>query len=470
MPGRPCYRLCIAFACVLATFVMGACQPEGYSLVFANDDPVRSVPPIPTNPDLTATLTHTPTNTTTPTHTYTPTITYTPSLTPTPTLTFTPSPTLSETPTPTYTATATFTPAPTATQTSTPIPGQPGTLNDYWNGNASWILEIADTGLPLDTSDTLYMGHNIYWSYAHTNYRFQGTVDSCGDPVPYPGCITRWVSTDGGRSFQVTHNQCILACDSCPCDRDDHVMQQQYPRVVRSASGRFYMVYENGAATWITESNDGINWSRPVIIPGTGVWRLYHRTCESYALVGTHPIVGEPEDCLVGGPPGLYIERDNLYIFEGMGKNPAHLGCLVAPLGIHSDFEMCASNPLFAGASGYGPLGARGAAANPFYDFRYATSADVVKEGIYYYMAYEGTRGPHSPSAGRETQFALGFARSLVLDGKWEKYPGNPVLGGVQDNWGMGHADIVIVNGIIYMYTGTPQLTRGRYVLMTNLP
>ena len=81
-------------------------------------------------------------------------------------------------------------------------------------------------------------------------------------------------------------------------------------------------------------------------------------------------------------------------------------------------------------------------------------------------MAYEGIRGPDSVAAGRDNQFALGFARSPVLDGRWEKYPGNPVLGDVADNWGIGHADIVIVDGVTYMYTATSTHERSRYVLV----
>ncbi len=46
-----------------------------------------------------------------------------------------------------------------------------------------------------------------------------------------------------------------------------------------------------------------------------------------------------------------------------------------------------------------------------------------------------------------------------------EEYPGNPILNDVLDNWGIGHADVVIVNGVTYLYTATPELTRARYIL-----
>jgi hypothetical protein len=127
----------------------------------------------------------------------------------------------------------------------------------------------------------------------------------------------------------------------------------------------------------------------------------------------------------------------------------------------------CKSNPLFSAADEYGPLDAVGAEANPYFDFRTISSAEVVRLGRTYYMAYEGTRGPTSHRV-REDQFALGFARSTssTIDGPWEKYPGNPVIADLGDNWGIGHADIVIAGGVTYMYSSTSPTTRGRYVLV----
>ena len=91
----------------------------------------------------------------------------------------------------------------------------------------------------------------------------------------------------------------------------------------------------------------------------------------------------------------------------------------------------------------------------------------MVRVGDHYYMAYEGVRGPSDPTV-VDDQFALGFARSvgLAIDGPWEKYPGNPVIMALSGNWGVGHADIVIVGPATYMYTATSLETRGRYVLV----
>jgi hypothetical protein len=108
-----------------------------------------------------------------------------------------------------------------------------------------------------------------------------------------------------------------------------------------------------------------------------------------------------------------------------------------------------------------------GTDANLYFEFRTISSADVVRVGDRYYMAYEGVRGPSNPTV-VDDQFGLGFARSAgpAIDGPWEKYAGNPVIMGLANNWGIGHADIVIVGPATYLYTATSTTTRGRYVLV----
>jgi hypothetical protein len=127
----------------------------------------------------------------------------------------------------------------------------------------------------------------------------------------------------------------------------------------------------------------------------------------------------------------------------------------------------CSSNPLFGAELGYGPIELTGAAANPYFEFRTISSADVVRVGDHYYMAYEGVRGPSSYTV-VDDQYGLGFARSVgpAIDGPWERFPGNPVIMDLSFNWGVGHADIVIVGPATYMYTATGADTRGRYVLV----
>jgi beta-xylosidase len=82
-------------------------------------------------------------------------------------------------------------------------------------------------------------------------------------------------------------------------------------------------------------------------------------------------------------------------------------------------------------------------------------------------MTYEGVRGPGSGDPG-DTQFGLGLARSVepVIDGPWEKFPGNPIIMDMPGNIGVGHADMVVINGNTYLYTTTSNASRGRYILV----
>ena len=345
------------------------------------------------------------------------------------------------------------------------------TLDDFWAGRAEWSLDIQDVGLPVGESDTVYMGNGVYWSYLHASDQSAGVIDQCGMPVEFPGCMTRWESDDGGRSFKLTTPVCQMGCSTCPCDdQRDHITSQQYPRVV-FAGDKVYLAYEWHAQTILRTSPDGLSWSdwNYLRTPG-GTWPSSYAPCSEVERIGPHPnIRGEVDDCLVGAPPGLYVEGDMLYVFVAAGSAPGHMRCYKGNrYGDLGALKLCDQDPLFSGAAEYGPLDiSEGPQINPYFDFRYVSSAEVIKAGDHYYMAYEGVRGPDVLERGMDTQFGLGFARSVgpQIDGPWEKYPGNPVLEPVSFNFGIGHADILVVDGQTIMYTATSQSTRGRYVL-----
>jgi hypothetical protein len=353
-----------------------------------------------------------------------------------------------------------------------PVAAQdPPTLEDFWAGRAAWMMDIADVGLPIGESDTVYKGGGVYWSYLHASDQSAGVIDQCGMPVEFPGCLTLWESMDGGKSFALKTPICLIGCDSCPCDdQRDHITAQQYPRVA-FADGQAYLAYEWHAQTMLRESPDGINWSDWDYLrtPG-GTWPSSYAPCSEIEKIGAHPnIRGEVDDCLVGAPPGVYVEGDTLYVFVAAGSAPGHMRCYKGNrYGGLADLRLCDTDPLFSSAGEYGPLDiTEGEKIAPYFDFRYISSAEVVKVKDHYYMAYEGDRGPDVLERGMDTQFGLGFARSVgtEIDGAWEKYPSNPVIMPVTFNWGIGHADILMVDGTSIMYTATSQTTRGRYVL-----
>lgn len=349
----------------------------------------------------------------------------------------------------------------------------PPTLDDFWDGRAEWALVRADVGLPVGESDTLLRNDGTYWSYLHASTQSAGIVDQCGEAVAFPGCLTRWESSDG-LSFHMPAAVCSMPCHSCPCDdQRDHTSTtaaaQQYPRVAFDGE-RYYMAYEWHAQVMLRTSADGLVWSDwdYLLTPG-GTFPSSFATCSATETIGPHPnIRGQLDDCLIGAPPGIYIEGDTIYVFVAAGSAPAHMRCYKGSKhGDLSRLQRCDTDPLFGGADTYGPTDLRGEDAHPYWDFRYISSAEVVRVGDRYYMAYEGIRGPEVLEAGMDTQYGLGFARSTgsAIDGPWERYPGNPVLQTLGFWVGIGHADILIVDGETRMYTQTGANTRGLYVL-----
>jgi hypothetical protein len=343
-------------------------------------------------------------------------------------------------------------------------------LEDWWEGRAEWVIEVYDVGLPIGESDTIYLGDGVYWSYLHASDRSAGIRDQCGDPVAFPGCLTLWESIDGGRTFTLTAPRCLIPCAACPCDdARDHITAQQYPRVAR-ADDEWILVYEWHAQTILRTSWDGLtwtDWARVREVSGTYPSSFY--PCSAVERIGAHPnIRGEIHDCLVGAPPGVYIEGEMVYVFVAAGSAPGHMRCYKSERQrLPASLRLCDTDPLFGGAREYGGIDLRGADANPYFDFRYVSSADVLRVRDRYYMSYEGVRGPDVLERGMDTQFGLGFARSLTdkIDGAWEKYPGNPILFDTGFNFGVGHADLLVIDGQTIMYTATSDSTRGRYVL-----
>jgi len=352
---------------------------------------------------------------------------------------------------------------------SSPSDGAYPSLEDFWEGRARFVMQVQDTGLPMGESDTLVMRNGELWSYLHASWRSAGAVDRCGDPVEFPGCVVIYRSADGGYTFH--HDQplvCQMECHRCPCDSErDHTDQQQYPRVTYDGE-QVVMAYEYRARVVLRRSYDGVTWSRPDVIPDSGSWLAAARSCTGIERIGEHPYAARPADCLAGGPPGVLVENGQLYVFLDVGQGPAGLGCYSGPAGaLARQLRPCQHNPLVPGAPEYGPQLVEGPPANPFFDFRTVSSAEVQRIGRRFYVLYEGVRGP-GPGDPGDTQFGLGLARSQTdqVDAAWEKYPGSPILPDLPGNIGVGHADLVVIGGQTVLYTSLDGVTRSRLALV----
>jgi hypothetical protein len=354
---------------------------------------------------------------------------------------------------------------------SEPGLNQAPTLADLWAGRANFVLEVADTGLPMGESETIAHIEGDFWSYVHASQRSAGIIDGCGEPVEFPGCVVIYQSGDQGVSFAPpVSSACQMACRQCPCDSSvDHIDQQQYPAVAVHESGML-LVYEYRGRVMLRRSRDGLEWSQPEPVGYSGVWYERLRGCQPEERVNEHPITPREIDCLAGAPPGIHVDGEMVYVFVGLGQNPGSMGCFRGRVSDYAGrYQPCEANPFFTGAADYGPLNASGEAANPFFDFRTISSAEVQQVGDRYYMLYEGIRGPE-PGSGGDSQFGLGLARSQpgVIDAPWETHAGNPILADLPGNIGLGHADLLVLEGVTYLYTSLDGERRSRLRLVWN--
>jgi len=350
------------------------------------------------------------------------------------------------------------------------------TLADLWSGRAGFVLQDQYTGLPMGESDTIVMSNGEFWSYLHSSsVHPAGAVDQCGDPVPFAGCTVIYRSHDEGHRFQYDGPPvCQFACQQCPCNsEDDHIEQQQYPDVYYDGQ-TLYLVYEYLGRVMLRRSADGLVWSPPERVAETGIWKTWLLPCSPAERIGQHPFVPYDYECLAGGPPGVFVADEQLYVFLAVGQSPGGMGCYTGAAGsAPATFQPCSHNPLFRGAAEYGPTDSTGPTTNPYFDFRTISSAELMpletEGGRRYYMLYEGVRGP-GPGDNGDSQFGLGLARSLTnaIDGPWETYPGNPLLVDLPGNVGLGHADLVVHNGQTILYTSLDGVFRSRLVLQWN--
>lgn len=355
-----------------------------------------------------------------------------------------------------------------------PTTNEAPTIADYWEGNATFLLDIEDTKLPMGESETIVVETGHYWSYVHASDRSAGAVDQCGTPVEFPGCTVIYYSEKGDIFNHQEPLVCQFECKQCPCESEtDHIDQQQYPDVhYDEESETIYLVYEYRGSTKLRTSKDGLSWSDPADVGDTGHWRLWLKDCNDYERIGEHPFVPPDYECLAGAPPGVFVEDGIVYVFVATGQAPGNMSCYKGRVGAKPQhYKHCKNNPLFTGATTYGDLNAWGEDAHPYWDFRTISSAEIVPIGKgkekRYYLFYEGIRGP-GPGAAGDNQFGIGLARSLTneLDGEWEKFDNNPLIIDLPGNIGLGHTDIVIDNGITYMYTSLDGVVRSRLVLV----
>ena len=148
------------------------------------------------------------------------------------------------------------------------------------------------------------------------------------------------------------------------------------------------------------------------------------------------------------GTPSLHAEAGQLYLFyHGFDGTDVQIG--VASFTPGAAPVRSAANPILKTSSDGWDSGTVG------------KRSQVLKEGAYYYLAYEGsTEQPFD-----KANWSSGLARSTALLSGWQKCPHNPVLPVTSGGFGNDGPELLRWDERIYLYVRQGPNATDRYVL-----
>lgn len=298
------------------------------------------------------------------------------------------------------------------------------TLTDFWNGQATWVKDTGKIGSSFGFHfvSILPRDHEL-WAYYINNYtaadgKFKMTI---GRARGTDGI--NW--TNDGRVLDV--GRAGQGTNGTPMAWDDRLTS--FPGVWKDG-GTWYLVYE-GAAESIALSPGDIGLATSV----DGRTFVKH---PNNPILRHNPDGWERANI---GTPSLYKENGIWYLFyHGYDGNVCQIG--VASGTNLTNLTKSASNPIVPVTPGTtawdtGTIGKR---------------SSIVKEGAYYYLAFEGS----TPQPYVLAKWSSGLARSTNLTSAWTKFPGNQMI--TQTLGGMGYdgPELLHLGGTWYLYVRTP--------------
>ena len=154
------------------------------------------------------------------------------------------------------------------------------------------------------------------------------------------------------------------------------------------------------------------------------------------------------------GTPSLYKEKGVWYLFyHGYDGNVCQIG--VASGTSLTNLTKSAANPILPVTPGNtawdtGTIGHR---------------SRIVKEGNYYYLAFEGSTLPPF----EQSKWSSGLARSTNLTSAWTKFTSNPMIPQTPGGMGYDGPELLRLGGAWYLYVRMPggNIT-GRFRLETQ--
>jgi hypothetical protein len=291
------------------------------------------------------------------------------------------------------------------------IPPAAATLSDLWDSKAAWAADAENVGRGFNFHFlSIAPAAGEFWAYyIHTSALGESKM-AIGRARGADGI--HW--TDDGIVLEVTAEK----------SWDDRLTG--FPGVWKDGD-TWYLVYEGAGSLspgdiGLATSTDGKSFVKH---PGNPILR-HETTGWERANIGT---------------PSLFKENGIWYLFyHGYDGKVCQIG--VASGKSLTELTKSPSNPILPVATD----------ANAWDSGTTGKRSSIVKEGKFYYFAFEGSTPPPFPQA----RWSSGLARTAELTGKWEKTAHNPMI--PQTTAGFGHdgPELLCIEGKWYLYVRTP--------------
>jgi beta-xylosidase len=294
----------------------------------------------------------------------------------------------------------------------------PASLNDLWDDKAAWVPDAQKVGGAFSFHYlSLVRERDEVWAYYIHNH--------AGTDGKFKQAIGRARSRDG---LEWTDDGMVLDVGP-PGAWDDRIAS--YPGIWKDGD-TWYLVYEGAAENigfspgeiGLATSKDGKSFVKH---PNNPVLRRDARA-ESFERVNI-------------GTPSLYREDGTWYLFyHGYDGNVCQIA--VASGGDLTKLKKSSANPIIPVTAGdaawdTGTTGKR---------------SSIVKDGEYYYLAFEGSTLPPFPTA----RWSSGLARTKKLTDRWTKLPSNPMLLPTGGSFGHDGPELLKHDGQWFLYVRTP--------------
>jgi hypothetical protein len=298
------------------------------------------------------------------------------------------------------------------------------TLTDLWNGRATWVKDADNIGSDFGFHYVSILSRDRELSafYIHNFTAVEGKLKlSIGRAHGMDGI--HW--TDDGMVLNVS--RAATAKNEIPPAWDDRIAS--FPGIWKDGD-TWYLVYEGAAEDiafspgdiGLATSTDGRKFVKhprnPILRHNTSGWERTN--------IGT---------------PSLYREHGVWYLFyHGYDGNVCQIG--VASGTNLTKLTKSAANPILPVTTGTaawdtGTTGKR---------------SSIVKEGKYYYLAFEGS----TPKPYALSKWSSGLARSTNLTSGWAKSPRNPMISQTPGGMGYDGPELLRLNDTWYLYVRTP--------------